>query len=719
MEEDDESSDSSFSTVSSSAPLTRNASGIGCSSIFTRIRGGRGRQHRQHHRARGGGDRAGAVRIGSSPYKLQERILSRQKGDARNRSGLGQLLSPDRLNVSVARNIFPGDNVVDVQKEQASSFRRDRMSQKLCEASGTKIEQPHKSGTLSSAIAEIFRCFICLGKLMDAQLCPCCSKLVCMLCIKRWLTDQKPECPHCRASLSVSQLVGCKFISEITTEVEKIHGNFDEDAPPEKICPAHGSPLSYFCTTCSTAVCSDCAILAESHQNHSFERLNVTYGRHSKKLHVEASALRSRLKDLYDMLASVDNDIEAVLKAKDDQATEIEAAFKRMRAKLEEQLKCKLLTLLAQKGAVSQEVELLETILRQLDFQLTTSSKSDLIAHEPTITCIIQDLHKKINLELRRDPVSSDFVSEVIPPFEHGELVLKNFRKYLHAKPSKSNDSSSTTDSTSDIVYSAPISAAGITWRLKLYPNGSGSSKGSHISAFLEEGACWGYYQFFKIDDLENEGYLLPGEDTLTLSFYVRAQTFLQQCLDLRRALSSCQAERQEAVTQVAVLRRAFASSIWQQRRRKNGSVSELEDNQGSIKQVLAGAVSSLLPTFEQPNPKAARDTFSRLDKILLSGVPTSDAPQKSEVDDRSDAPSMALSQASVQPESREKCELWLKSRDNLFQMPASRSKFYGRRGHRHRKSNRAFDVVSLAKRTRMATLPCAILEGNDESVNT
>ncbi|XP_024539785.1 E3 ubiquitin-protein ligase TRIM37 [Selaginella moellendorffii] len=173
------------------------------------------------------------------------------------------------------------------------------------------------------------------------------------------------------------------------------------------------------------------------------------------------------------MLASVDNDIEAVLKAKDDQATEIEAAFKRMRAKLEEQLKCKLLTLLAQKGAVSQEVELLETILRQLDFQLTTSSKSDLIAHEPTITCIIQDLHKKINLELRRDPVSSDFVSEVIPPFEHGELVLKNFRKYLHAKPSKSNDSSSTTDSTSDIVYSAvgTLDAVDIT-RSRFLPPG-------------------------------------------------------------------------------------------------------------------------------------------------------------------------------------------------------------------------------------------------------
>jgi hypothetical protein len=42
----------------------------------------------------------------------------------------------------------------------------------------------------SSTLADIFRCFICLGKVVDAQLCPCCSKLVCQPCIKvssaRW-----------------------------------------------------------------------------------------------------------------------------------------------------------------------------------------------------------------------------------------------------------------------------------------------------------------------------------------------------------------------------------------------------------------------------------------------------------------------------------------------------------------------------------------------------
>lgn len=34
--------------------------------------------------------------------------------------------------------------------------------------------------------------------------------------VQRWLTDQKSECPHCRAPLLVSQLVSCRFISEIS-----------------------------------------------------------------------------------------------------------------------------------------------------------------------------------------------------------------------------------------------------------------------------------------------------------------------------------------------------------------------------------------------------------------------------------------------------------------------------------------------------------------------
>jgi tripartite motif-containing protein 37 len=167
----------------------------------------------------------------------------------------------------------------------------------------------------SSTLADIFRCFICLGKVVDAQLCPCCSKLVCQPCIKRWLMDQKSECPHCRAPLLVSQLVSCRFISEISLEVEKIQGKLG-DNPLEKYCSTHDSPLLYFCTTCSVAVCSDCAILIEDHRNHTFEKLSVAYGRRRKKIRGEAAGLRRRRKELSVLIASVDKNIENVLKVK-------------------------------------------------------------------------------------------------------------------------------------------------------------------------------------------------------------------------------------------------------------------------------------------------------------------------------------------------------------------------------------------------------------------
>jgi tripartite motif-containing protein 37 len=37
-----------------------------------------------------------------------------------------------------------------------------------------------------------------------------------------------------------------------------------------------------------------------------------------------------------------------------------------------------------------------------------------------------------------------------------------------------------------EIVYSPTLLAFGITWRLKVYPNGNGASEGQHISVFLE-----------------------------------------------------------------------------------------------------------------------------------------------------------------------------------------------------------------------------------------
>ncbi|XP_063620639.1 E3 ubiquitin-protein ligase TRIM37-like [Cydia splendana] len=71
-------------------------------------------------------------------------------------------------------------------------------------------------------LAEVFRCFICMDKLVDAHLCPHCSKLFCYACVRRWLTAKRSrsQCPHCRASLHLHELVNCRWIEEVTQQIE-------------------------------------------------------------------------------------------------------------------------------------------------------------------------------------------------------------------------------------------------------------------------------------------------------------------------------------------------------------------------------------------------------------------------------------------------------------------------------------------------------------------
>jgi tripartite motif-containing protein 37 len=113
-----------------------------------------------------------------------------------------------------------------------------------------------------------------------------------------------------------------------------------------------------------------------------------------------------------------------------------------------------------------------------------------------------------------------------------------------------------------EVIYSEPLIANGLTWRLKVYPNGNGIAKGNYLSIFLEMmaglaepskyeyrvemvnfrnpdvciirefasdfeiGECWGYNRFYRIDSLEQEGFLLPEDDKITLRYYVRAPNF-------------------------------------------------------------------------------------------------------------------------------------------------------------------------------------------------
>jgi len=71
-------------------------------------------------------------------------------------------------------------------------------------------------------IAEVFKCFICMEKLRNARLCPKCSKLCCYACIHRWLTEQRSQCPHCRAPLQINELVNCRWAEEVTQRLDTL-----------------------------------------------------------------------------------------------------------------------------------------------------------------------------------------------------------------------------------------------------------------------------------------------------------------------------------------------------------------------------------------------------------------------------------------------------------------------------------------------------------------
>lgn len=67
--------------------------------------------------------------------------------------------------------------------------------------------------------------------------------------------------------------------------------------------------------------------------------------------------------------------------------------------------------------------------------------------------------------------VTIEFPSELVPNYDHSIYVIKDFSRIRH---------------THEVVYSEPLISNGLTWRLKVYPNGNGIAKGNYISIFLD-----------------------------------------------------------------------------------------------------------------------------------------------------------------------------------------------------------------------------------------
>ncbi|XP_075628062.1 E3 ubiquitin-protein ligase TRIM37 isoform X5 [Balearica regulorum gibbericeps] len=441
--------------------------------------------------------------------------------------------------------------------------------------------------TWKKSIAEVFRCFICMEKLRDARLCPHCSKLCCFSCIRRWLTEQRAQCPHCRAPLQLRELVNCRWAEEVTQQLDTLQlCNLTKHEENEKDkCENHHEKLSVFCWTCKKCICHQCALWGGMHGGHTFKPLAEIYEQHVTKVNEEVAKLRRRLMELISLVQEVERNVEAVRSAKDERVREIRNAVEMMIARLDTQLKNKLITLMGQKTSLTQETELLESLLQEVEHQLRSCSKSELISKSSEILMMFQQVHRKPMASFVTTPVPPDFTSELVPAYDSTTFVLENF---------------STLRQRADPVYSPPLQVSGLCWRLKVYPDGNGVVRGYYLSVFLElsaglpetskyeyrvemvhqstndptkniirefasdfeVGECWGYNRFFRLDLLANEGYLNRQNDTVILRFQVRSPTFFQKCRDQHWYIAQLEAAQTSYIQQINNLKERLAIEL-------------------------------------------------------------------------------------------------------------------------------------------------------------
>ncbi|KAL3268426.1 hypothetical protein HHI36_007538 [Cryptolaemus montrouzieri] len=438
-------------------------------------------------------------------------------------------------------------------------------------------------------LAEVFRCFICMEKLRDAHLCPHCSKLCCYTCIRRWLTEQRSQCPHCRASLHLHELVNCRWVEEVTQQLDTLQAvslnNSRGDGNNRDKCPTHLEKLSVYCWTCRCCICHQCALWGGTHSGHTFKPLDEVYEQHVTQIKDEVAQLRRRLMELISVVQEVERNVESVRSAKDERVREIRNAVELMIARLDSQLKTKLLTLMGQKDSLTQETEQLEHLLHEVEHQLHSSTRSELITKSGELSRMIHSIRKKPMTSFVTAPVPADFHSEIVPVYDSSTFVMHGFSQ-LQRK--------------ADPVYSTPLHCNGLCWRLKVYPDGNGVVRGNYLSVFLElsagypetskyeyrvemihqasrdvsknivrefasdfeVGECWGYNRFFRLDLLASEGYLNVTLDTLVLRFQVRAPTFYQRCRDQQWYINQLRTVQNQYISQINESKERLAAEI-------------------------------------------------------------------------------------------------------------------------------------------------------------
>ena len=350
--------------------------------------------------------------------------------------------------------------------------------------------------------------------------------------------------------------------------------NLNKQKMKQEICEEHNITLLYYCNTCNESLCSDCYMFGNKHKDHQINKLENIYLSHVELIKNESKEIKNKFDKLNNYLKLLNEKIIFVRNYKTERSMELDDVFDNMRNKLETLMHEKLTKLINSKNMIIDKLKYLDNIKVTIENELNDAPKTELISKSENMIKNLKNLDKEDEINTDILNISLDLPSDIHPPYESAYFLVKEYKKII---------SQNSNTGSNDVLYSDELKTNGLVWRLKVYPNGNGTIKGEYISVFLElregllenskyfykielenihsrnfegqgnnsnnnlinlktnfwkefssdfqNGECWGYNKFYRIENLEKDGFIDEG-GKLVFKFYVRPQTYAQLCRD-------------------------------------------------------------------------------------------------------------------------------------------------------------------------------------------
>ncbi|KAI9096648.1 hypothetical protein DFS34DRAFT_623583 [Phlyctochytrium arcticum] len=419
------------------------------------------------------------------------------------------------------------------------------------------------AASLSPLFDDMFKCFICFETLVKPVMCPKCSKVGCEGCVKKWLTEEQSQCPHCRATLFDTQLVPCRFIDDMVVQLQKVLlDSKNTKKTTDELCSRHSVQLYYYCHDCSEGICPDCAVLDPTHREHKFEHLHTVYSQHRSAITAKSLALYEAMDEHRRLLTKIDKKLFVFR----DQKRKIEAQHQLMLQNAEKKFVMDshqpIQSLRALRDRLIKEKQEIRQALNDVHQSLTTTSQTALIKNSENIMQLIKEKQVDIS-QLTLPIITSQVDSDLLPPYEVHDFGFRKAREVIR---------------TAD-MESTPILASGLHWKLHM------GHTDSHMSVYLQlltdkpeaetynfrfelinynspfenlvregeatfaAGHAAGFRYFISLEKLMADGFPDPNTGDVIVRLYVRAASYGQKCRDLERRIASITGNRRGSET--------------------------------------------------------------------------------------------------------------------------------------------------------------------------